>query len=193
MLIIKNLEDRKYTWECRARQTIFSPIKLPPGFALREIKTEPELQKYITFSTDDRSENEAKVKFSPLKTIKEKAFNILLVSDKVKFRIVCFVRVLPAPIDDTVIIRTSEVNETAVTVFRLTNTIKEPTPFRAYFERNMEELSVEPAQGVLEAYGKSGTPISLKFKAEVNNKRVEDRLVVETECMEWAFRVIGAQ
>jgi hypothetical protein len=46
---------------------------------------------------------------------------------------------------------------------------------------------------VLEPYGKEGTPISLKFRTDVNNRRVEDKLIVETENMEWAFKVVGAQ
>jgi hypothetical protein len=60
-------------------------------------------------------------------------FNILLISDSIKFRMLCHVKVASAPIDDTVMIRTSEVQETGVAVFRLTNTVKEPAQFKAYF------------------------------------------------------------
>jgi hypothetical protein len=31
------------------------------------------------------------------------------------------------------------------------------------------------------------------FGTLVNNKRVEDRLIVETESMEWTFKVVGVQ
>jgi hypothetical protein len=65
--------------------------------------------------------------------------------------------------------------------------------FKAYFEKNYQELTVEPSNGLLEAYGKDGTPITVMFGTLVNNKRVEDRLIVETESMEWTFKVVGVQ
>jgi hypothetical protein len=41
LVVVNNLEDRKYVWECKARQTIFETIKLPHDFVLKEIKTDP--------------------------------------------------------------------------------------------------------------------------------------------------------
>jgi hypothetical protein len=59
-----------------------------------------------------------------MKAIKNKTFNILLISDKIKFRALCNVNVSSAPIDDTIIIRTSSVDETGASIFKLTNTTK---------------------------------------------------------------------
>jgi hypothetical protein len=99
-------------------------MKLPIGYIFRELQTDPYLQKYITYSVDERQENEISLKFYPLKRIKDQQFNILLISDKIKFRVICHVNVSSAPIDDTILIRTSSVEEIGVSIFKLTNTAK---------------------------------------------------------------------
>lgn len=193
MLLVINLEDKKYIWDCKARETIFESIKLPVSYKLQEIRADPKIQKYLSFNIDEKNTNEAKVKFAPMKPIKSKVFNILFISEKVKFQIMCLIKVDPPSIDDTIVIRTEEIKETGIASFRLTNVSREPAPFKAYFEKNQNELDVETSQGVLEPYGKQGTPIIVKFRSEVHNKKVEDKLIVETSNMYWIFKVIGIQ
>lgn len=54
----------------------------------------------------------------------------------------CHVKVTTPPVDDTITIRTSEIHETGMAVFKLTNVVREPAQYRAYFEKNLQELEV---------------------------------------------------
>ena len=47
--------------------------------------------------------------------------------------------------------------------------------------------------GMLEPYGRIGTNICVKFASEIYNKKVDDKLVIETEDMYWLFKVKGVQ
>lgn len=57
MLLVINLEDKKYAWDCRARETVFESIKLPPSYILREIRADPKIEKYLSFNIDEKNEN----------------------------------------------------------------------------------------------------------------------------------------
>jgi hypothetical protein len=60
----------------------------------------------------------------------------------------------------------------------LTNTIKTSAKYRAYFVKKIPEFTVEAENGVLEGYGKPGTAIMVKFRSHINNRRLEDRLII---------------
>lgn len=75
------------------------------------------------------------------------------------------IKVSEPPIDDTIMIRTDEIKEVQTAVFRLTNTSREPAMYHAYFLNGFQEFEVEPAQGILEPYGKTGTAICIKFSS----------------------------
>lgn len=41
-------------------------------------------------------------------------------------------------IDDIITIRTAEIKQTGVAIFRLTNIARQPTHYRAYFQKNYQ-------------------------------------------------------
>lgn len=147
---------------------------------LIDVEVAPEIKKYLTFTTDEKNGGEVKIKFSPLKPIKKKKYNLIFSTLDCKYRVNCIINVTEPEIDDIIKIRTDEVHELGVVNFRLTNINKQTAFFKAYFEKGTSELQVEPISGILEPYGRIGTNICVKFTSDVYNKKIDDKLIIET-------------
>jgi hypothetical protein len=90
-----------------------------------------------------------RLKYTPLKPLPKKQYQILLIGGKSKFMVSCLITVREPDFDDTIIIRTKEINEVACVSFKLTNISKQTVPFRAYLLNAEPDLSVQTEKGVL--------------------------------------------
>ena len=126
-----------------------------------------------------------------MKPISKQMMTLKLFGEKEQYMIQMLVSVTEADFDDTIVIKTSEPNEVGIVTFKLTNTKKESAHYKAYFKQGEVDLSLGAEKGVLEPYGRPGTPIQVKFTSNVYNRRVEDELRIETAEMMWRFRVKG--
>ena len=84
-----------------------------------------------------------KLKYAPLKPVSKDQYQLLLNTDTYKFVINCTISVGMANYDDTIYIKTKEINEVGGVCFKLTNTKKMNVPFKAYFLKGESDLSVE--------------------------------------------------
>jgi hypothetical protein len=69
-------------------------------------------------------------------------YQIFLITDTSKYVINCMISVSDPPFDDTISIKTKELNEIGCVSFKLTNTKKQAVPFKAYFLKGLPDLSV---------------------------------------------------
>ncbi len=67
---------------------------------------------------------------------------IFLLTDKFKYVINCIVSVIEPDFDDTIVIKTKEINEVGCVVFKLTNIKKVAVPFKVYFMKGEPDLTV---------------------------------------------------
>ena len=69
-------------------------------------------------------------------------YKIFLLADKSKYVINCVVNVTEPDFDDTILIKTKEINEVGCVMFKLTNIKKVSVPFKVYFMKGEPDLSV---------------------------------------------------
>lgn len=107
-LQIRNLQ-KKLNWNCVAREVYYENIELPPEITVKSIEGSPELQPYLSFTSEEGTNN-IKLKYCPMKPLPRDQFQILLLTHKSKYLINCTVAVELAPSDDTISIKTKEIN-----------------------------------------------------------------------------------
>ncbi|KPA85824.1 hypothetical protein ABB37_00163 [Leptomonas pyrrhocoris] len=99
--------------------------------------------------------------------------------------------------DDTIVLH-GEYKETTAATFDLHNVFPYRSPFFAYFTaESSKDLSVTPTHGVLLPFvpGQRGaataTSMQLTVKPSSRIPQVEGTLVIDTDDMQWIFRVVG--
>ncbi|CAD2220569.1 hypothetical protein ADEAN_000809100 [Angomonas deanei] len=135
------------------------------------------------------------VKLSPLRPFS--GVGNLIVSTPNEGTVSCrlFIDVTPAEPDDVIQI-SGTIGQKSVVQFDLYNVLPFKSKFIAYFtESSPREFSVTPIRGVLNPFNagqrsaSSATKISVEYFPRA--ARSEGLLVVDTEEMQWSFRVVG--
>ena len=84
-----------------------------------------------------------------MKPVRKDQYQIFLLTESSKYVINCTINITVAPFDDTIYIKTKEINETGCISFKLTNTRKMAVPFKTFLLKGLADLSVETEKGVL--------------------------------------------
>jgi hypothetical protein len=108
-IVIKNFTSKKYTWHCKARETYYENIELPEKIVLKSIESPPEIAPYLTHSIEEGTNN-LKLKYNPLKPLPKQQYQIFLLAEQSKYVINCVVSVSEPDFDDTILIKTKEIN-----------------------------------------------------------------------------------
>lgn len=91
-----------------------------------------------------------------------------------------------APNEDDIIVLSCPLESVDTVTFRLTNRLKAFTTFVAkYTSESDPEFSISPSTGMLEPYGRDGTPFSVSFSPVEYGKSKTGTLIIETDDMYW--------
>jgi hypothetical protein len=77
-----------------------------------------------------------------LKPLSKQQYQILLITDSSKYVINSTVSVALADYDDTIFIKTKEINDVGCVSFKLTNIKKVSAPFKIYFLKGSPDITV---------------------------------------------------
>ena len=101
------------------------------------------------------------MRFEPLKPFKAQAELVIYKSSWGRWKFNAVFEATEPQVDDIITIQ-SPLQKTSSVSFRLTNHIKQHSPFQAFFtEGSAEEFGVQPKQGQLDPYGKSTVKMEL--------------------------------
>jgi len=70
-----------------------------------------------------------------MKPVQKQQYQILIIGQKSKYVLNCIISVSEPDFDDSIVIKTKEINEVGCISFKLTNTKKNTVPFKAYLIR----------------------------------------------------------
>ncbi|RNF00706.1 hypothetical protein TraAM80_07439 [Trypanosoma rangeli] len=137
------------------------------------------------------------VRFAPLRPFLATA-DLVVRSDKgAVWRYSVVLDAVRAEVDDVVTIKAAPRTVSAVT-FAMYNVFPHSSPFSAYFTpESSRDLSVINTRGVLHPFlvGQrspgNATPLQVRFAPSARLPQVEGTLIVDTEDMQWSFKVIG--
>lgn len=104
-IVIKNFSNRKHLWTCKARETCYENLQLPPHFQLKSLESSPQISPYLSFSVEEGTNN-LKLKYSPLKPLPKQQFTVYLLGEKEKYALNCIISVAQPEFDDTILIKT---------------------------------------------------------------------------------------
>jgi hypothetical protein len=129
----------------------------------------------------------------PFKT-QSSTFNLILTQEEGGRWLIPITLEALTPNSDDQIVLESNIMTTSNISFKMTNTEKKVTPFRAYLlHGSAHEFSIDPPGGMLARYGSStGTNIYVAFTPiEYEGKDKTARLIVETDVMYWSYDLVG--
>ncbi|EKX37711.1 hypothetical protein GUITHDRAFT_116187 [Guillardia theta CCMP2712] len=96
-----------------------------------------------------------------------------------------------AEVDDEIMMEGS-LNRVNTVSFKMTNQFDEPASFHAFFSLDSSpEFQVSPSQGMLSPYGSEGTTFLLSFSPKTYGRSYRALLIIETDEMQWTYRVVG--
>jgi len=76
---------------------------------VKGIESSPEIEPFLTYTTEEGT-NTLKLKYNPMKPLLRDQYHIFLITDTSKYVINCMVSVSDPPFDDTISIKTKELN-----------------------------------------------------------------------------------
>lgn len=204
-----------FRFRCAARKNYEEVITLPaPGLTAEDMKQakihfEPDAkQNYISavnasFSCELMDDNpmpdafKGFIRFTPLRSMVASGDLLVTGSNGGCWRYRVYLEASPAPIDDVIRMKSAYKTSSSIT-FDLYNVFSYKSKFAAYLTSDSSrDFSVAPAHGVLLPFiqGQKGaaaaTPIRITFTPSTRVPRVEGMLVVDTEDMQWSFKVVG--
>ncbi|KAG5505035.1 hypothetical protein JKF63_04482 [Porcisia hertigi] len=140
---------------------------------------------------------ELRLKFVPLRPLVGSGWVVLRGPEGGMWQYRVLLESTAAPVDDTIVL-CGEYKEVTSACFDLYNVFPYRSTFFAYFTADSsKDLSVTPAHGVLLPFVPAprgiATATSLQISVHPSSRipQVEGTLVVDTEDMQWTFRVLG--
>ena len=125
------------------------------------------------------------IKFEPLRPFKATTDFLIYKSTGGRWRFNAVFEALEPDIDDVINI-TSPLHKTSSVSFKLTNHMRAPAQFIAFFTHDSaSEFAVFPKEGTLEQYGRDGTNFIVSFTPTEYGKPKVGKLVIQTEEMQW--------
>jgi len=98
-----------------------------------------------------------------------------------------------APEADDEIQLVSTLKKTSSVAFHLTNRTAEEAVFSALiFPESQRAFAVSPPQGILVPYGSNGTRFQVDFTPSEYGKYYEADLIIDTDEMQWIYRLVGS-
>lgn len=209
-----------FRFKCTARKNHEEVIILPaPGLTVEDkkeatIRFEPDPnQHYLAAinssfmcSLEDPEEEEgaglpdafrARIRFTPLRSMVSSGDLLVRGASGGSWRYRVYLEASPAPPDDVIQMSTAYKSCSTV-VFDLYNVFSYKSKFAAFFTNDSsKDFEVSPTHGVLLPFipnqknASSATAIRLYFRPSTRVPQVEGTLVVDTEDMQWSFKVVG--
>lgn len=204
-----------FRFHCAARKEVTDLLVLRvPGLTLEEkvgatLRFEPDPRQHYLSAVNNSFECslvndcpypdafQAHVKFTPLRPMAASGDLVIEGPHGGCWRYRVYLEASTAPMDDTIHLVSTLYNPTSV-VFDLYNVFPYKSKFVAYFTSDSsKDFGVAPAHGVLlpfvsgQRVTASATPLKIRYRPSTRVPRVEGTLVVDTEDMQWSFRVIG--
>ncbi|ORC88033.1 uncharacterized protein TM35_000192770 [Trypanosoma theileri] len=202
-------------YHCVARRQLEETVTLPaPGVSEEDkdrITVELELERKQEYSKTIQSSFQAKVltfdankgvislnlRFAPLRPFVATADLVLRCERGATWRYPINLDAVRAEYDDILTITAALHTASAVT-FDMYNAFPHSSPFSAYFTpESSRDLSVTVTHGVLRPFivGQknpgAATPLQVQFAPSARVPQVEGTLIVDTEEMQWSFKVVG--
>lgn len=132
------------------------------------------------------------VKFEPLRPFKSHVEFFIYKASGGRWKYNILLEALEPDIDDTISIE-SPINKTTSIAFKLTNQFKAFAEFEAFFTPESDScFAIQPAQGILEPYGREGTTFIVSFTPVEYGAPKVGKLVIQTEDMRWTYLVRGS-
>lgn len=139
----------------------------------------------------------ARMRFTPLRPMVSSGDLLIRSTSGGSWRYRVYLEASPAPVDD--VIHMSAPYKSFNTVFfDLHNVFSYKSKFAAFFTKDSsKDFEVSPTHGVLLPFTSgnknlsSGTAIRLFFRPSTRVPQVEGTLVIDTEDMQWSFKVVG--
>lgn len=139
----------------------------------------------------------ARIRFTPLRSMVSSGDLLIRSTSGGSWRYRVYLEASPAPVDD--VIHMSAPYKTCSSVFfDLYNVFSYKSKFAAFFTNDSsKDFEVSPNHGVLLPFTpgsknlSSATAIRLFFRPSTRVPQVEGTLVVDTEDMQWSFKVVG--
>ncbi|EKG06973.1 hypothetical protein TCSYLVIO_001898 [Trypanosoma cruzi] len=206
--------DAPRRFRCVARRQLEETITLEaPGLTEEEccLSVALELERHQQYATAVEASLQSKVEvsnaakelltvnicFAPLRSFLAAADLVVRSGKGAAWRYSIVLDALRAECDDVVTIKAALRTVSAV-VFDMYNVFPHTSPFNAYFTpESSRDFSVMNARGVLHPFlvGQRNpgvaTPLQVRFAPSARLPRVEGTLIVDTEDMQWSFKVIG--
>lgn len=174
-------EEENFYHELQVNKTEIAPLVLR-SFTLQPVKT-------ILSSSKDSLQYQ--VKFEPMRPFHTEAELLISKSSGGRWKFNLVLEAKEGTVDDTITIEAA-MGRTAAVRFKLSNRTKMYAPFRAGFAQDSDPgFAVEPQEGLLEPYGKSGTVFTVSFTAMEYGPVKSGKLEIVTEEMQWTYAVRG--
>ncbi|XP_014680500.1 PREDICTED: cilia- and flagella-associated protein 47-like, partial [Priapulus caudatus] len=94
--------------------------------------------------------------------------------------------------DDVITMEAAGLARTSTVSFCLTSQTSAPAEFSATLQgKHHDVFSVSPSSGILLPIGSEGTQIELGFTPRTYGRNYEAKLTVETDSMQWFYKVVG--
>ncbi|CBZ34188.1 hypothetical protein, conserved [Leishmania donovani] len=140
---------------------------------------------------------ELNLKFAPLRPLVGSGWVVLRSAEGGMWQYRVQLESTPAPVDDTIVLY-GEYKESTSVSFDLYNVFPYRSTFFAYFTADSsKDFTVSPAHGVLLPFvpGQRGAATATNVQISVHPSsripQIEGTLVVDTDDMQWTFRVLG--
>ncbi|RNF18452.1 uncharacterized protein Tco025E_04472 [Trypanosoma conorhini] len=206
--------DAPLRFRCVARRQVEETVTLnPPGLTEEEKEVsvvlelehqqqyanavESSFQSTLEASDTAKGSLTVKMRFAPLRPFLATADLVVRSEKGAVWRYSIVLDAVRAEVDDVVTIKAAFRTVSAVT-FSMYNVFPHSSPFSAYFTpESSRDLSVINTRGVLHPFlvGQrspgSATPLQVRFAPSARLPQVEGTLIVDTEDMQWSFKVIG--
>ncbi|KAH9600628.1 hypothetical protein LSM04_006869 [Trypanosoma melophagium] len=152
--------------------------------------------KVVTFDAS-KSVITLNLRFAPLRPFMASADLVLRCERGATWRYSINLDAVRAEYDDVLTITAALHTASAIT-FDMYNVFPHSSPFNAYFTpESSRDLSVTVTQGVLRPFivgqknPTAATPVQVQFAPSARVPQVEGTLIVDTEEMQWSFKVVG--
>lgn len=132
--------------------------------------------------------------FTPLRAMKTEAELKIIKANGGRWMFKILIEAQEADVDDTIVILAAPTKSAGVS-FQVRNQLDYPTPFIAFFtEGTPQELTVTPKSGIMDSSQSSNPGVSFKVAfspSTFHSDAVEGKLVIQTEEMEWSYKISG--
>ncbi|KEG09190.1 hypothetical protein DQ04_05641000 [Trypanosoma grayi] len=207
--------DASLRFRCVARRQVEDSITLEaPGLTVEEQKrvsvglaldrqqqypsaVQASFQSEVVLSEERGDALTVNIRFAPLRPFIATADLVVRCEKSAVWRYPIILDAVRAEPDDVLVVKAALRSASAVT-FDMYNAFPHSSPFSAYFTpESSRDLSVTVARGVLRPFivgqknPAAATPLQVVFTPSARVPQVEGTLIVDTEEMQWSFRVVG--